>query len=85
MLSCRVHASQVVEMRNFTDPPMCKVHFNGWSKSFDFIVSVDSDRLKPCSVELLAAGVKDAVVSHTRVADRVVFLVMPRYIIHVHT
>lgn len=72
-------------MRNFTDPPMCKVHFNGWSKSFDFIVSVDSDRLKPCSVELLAAGVKDAVVSHTRVADRVVFLVMPRYIIHVHT
>jgi hypothetical protein len=56
-------SAKIVALKLDAEPPTAKVHFNMWHKRFDFTCPLDSDRLKPCSVELLAAGVQDAVVS----------------------
>lgn len=55
-------AAKITGLKLEATPPTARVHFNQWHKRYDFNCPLDSDRLKPCSVELLAAGVQDAVV-----------------------
>jgi len=48
--------AKIVEVHQ-DDPNMqLIIHFNGWHKRFDFLCDAESDRLRPCAVDLVASG-----------------------------